>query len=100
MSEFESLDQDDVVSMNEAFLIANSTFLTKEFMAKLKTVLLEATKSNYARAVCEDGVRCRVLRPDTGWRFGKLVLRLEFCSDEPEVKKVVDAPNVLDEYRQ
>jgi hypothetical protein len=89
----ERLNPDDVVVfVEEPVLIGNPTFRMSEFMESLDLALDGAPGDpNSYKKFFDEGLACKVLRPQTAWQPGKLRLRLEFVPDEPE--------SPLDEYR-
>lgn len=100
MDFFEPLDPDDVVVVEGELVINQSTFQVHEFMNEIHNALADYAGSyEQRRGLLNEGTFCKVLRPNEGWQQGRLRLRLEFCPDQSGTKKVVDAPDLLGEFR-
>ncbi|MCT7954051.1 KGK domain-containing protein [Laspinema palackyanum] len=112
---FEPLRADEVVSVDNSLkiLVNHPTFKTHELTEALITLLKNADRIFQADKVDEkmkwggEGITAQVLKYGAdGWQKGKVRISLEFCPDEPEVKKTSNEPNTsepespLDEIRR
>ncbi|MEP0868895.1 hypothetical protein NDA01_03665 [Trichocoleus desertorum AS-A10] len=100
MSEFESLELDDVACTPGLVVVKHPTFQVSEYMEALSEFLrsyLGATEQS--NQLLNEGVPGKVLKPGKGWQTGKLRMRLEFCPDEPEEINLSEDSSPLDEYR-
>ncbi len=89
---FESLNQDDVVTVNvdHQYVIAHTTFKVAEFAKQMAT---NWTNFDNKKKWYVESVDCEVLKPGAKrWQKGKVRITLEFCPDEPE--------SPLDDLRQ
>ncbi|MFH7025920.1 MAG: KGK domain-containing protein [Heteroscytonema crispum UTEX LB 1556] len=89
---FESLSDDDVISVNagKQNIIAHTTFKVSEFTRQMVNKL---TENDNQRKWFFESADCQVLKPGVrGWQNGKIRFSLQFCPDEPE--------SPLDDIRQ
>ncbi len=95
-NEVVSLTRDDVVSVaNED----NDLFGSVTFTVGQATDELADRVLSNSEIWVKDGVECRVLRPGSNWRKGKVRLSLEFIPDEAE--QVPQQPeSILDDLRR
>lgn len=94
---FEPLRADEVVSVEDdlKILINHPTFKVIELKDALIKMLndydyifREGKKDEKAKWFFIKGINAQVLRHSAnGWQKGKVRINLEFCPDEPEVKK-------------
>lgn len=74
------LQADDVLSTPASALMYQCTFKVSEFLMMMQSKLLEDK-------LFSDGMDCELLSAGKAWTKGKLRLRLEFSSSEPEVRE-------------
>ncbi len=77
-SEFEALQEHDVISTSGSNLMFQCTFKVNEYMTLLQSKLEEET-------LFHEGIECEVLSPGKSWRKGKIQLRLEFCPEDGDL---------------
>lgn len=81
----ENLDPEDVVFTGQSqMILSQTTYQVSEFKEGLKKLLISANPSLGTAPSTEllnNGIPCKVLKPEQKWRSGKLRLRLEFCPD-------------------
>ncbi|MBW4489114.1 MAG: hypothetical protein KME12_15100 [Trichocoleus desertorum ATA4-8-CV12] len=94
MSQFEKLEDSEVISVNSSdqIVIAHTTFKVYEFIKVLKESFFGRIAEEITKKWLIEGMSCEVLSPGKGWRKGKVKLGLVFCPDES------DSP--LDDIRQ
>ena len=105
MSGFE-LQGDDVASTS-ASTSSNfglgSTFKVGELLQAAISWVAATGSNGHANPLVKwftvDGVKCQILRTQGGgWKSGKLVFRLEFIPDEPEVDQ--QSPSIVSSHPQ
>lgn len=74
------LQADDVLSTPASALMYQCTFKVSEFLMIMQSKLPE-------EKLFSDGMDCELLSAGKAWTKGKLRLRLEFSSSEPEVRE-------------
>lgn len=74
------LQADDVLSTPASALMYQCTFKVSEFLMIVQSKLQE-------EKLFSDGMDCELLSAGKAWTKGKLRLRLEFSSSEPEVRE-------------
>lgn len=81
----EILEGSEVISVakGDKFLMPHNTFKTREYLAEVGK-RLGITKDGSHEKWLTEGVECEVLVPHTGWRKGKVKIRVEFVPDESE----------------
>lgn len=122
MATFQSLEPDEVVSINQGWQIniLNPTFTVREFAAAIAKSLAEHSgntnrkypvyiwNENRQAWFTDEGVEGEVLRfGERGWQAGRVRVTIEFCPDEDE-EEIVDVPllesaearSPLDEIRE
>lgn len=72
------LTEDDVLSTSSSTLMFQCTFKVSEFLTLIQSKLSEEKLFN-------EGLESEILSPGQIWTKGKVKLRLEFCSDSPEL---------------
>ncbi len=98
INNFEPLESEEVVTIEEVFKIAvkQPTFKVIEFLETFKELINKQSSIYIDRRTDEkaqwldDGVKAQVLRYGAkNWEKGKIKIKftLEFCPDEPEVQK-------------
>ena len=97
-NKFETLDSEEVLSINEVLKIVlnQPTFKVIEFLLAFKEIIKKQSSIYVDRRTDEkaqwfdEGVNAQVLRYGAkNWQRGKVRIKftLEFCPDEPEVQK-------------
>jgi hypothetical protein len=90
-NQFDRLDENDVISVNP------DNFHTLDVHKTLTAMELREAIKDYVGADDTDmegklfaaGMEARVIRPGDGWKNGKIRVAIEFCPDEPEVRKTI-----------
>lgn len=94
---FERLQSDEVLSVEDSWriVINHPTFKTQELIQALLALLknsdavFQAGNPAIKMGWSHQGVPAQVLRYGAnGWQKGKVRISVEFCPDEPEVKKI------------
>lgn len=91
------LSDDDVVSIESSGFGTGNTFKVSELMKKVQVFANKENRSSLypnfkVRWFTSEGVTAEVLKPNGGWRKGRLRFRLEFIPDEPLPDSQIDDP--------
>lgn len=87
MSKFRPLNSEDVVQLENPFLLGHKTFTIKEFISQIRDSLRVCDRNQANFAWLEEGVACEILPASgntDGWKNGKIRIHIEFCEDESE----------------